>query len=82
MSENIDAIATYTRLRTGSWGVRVPEAVLRLEPGDTQRVQVHKRSGRQKTETVTCFWVGEDFERRTRVALCEIVPRERTASPE
>ena len=80
MSENIDAIATYTKLRTGSWGVRVPEAVQRLEPGDTKRVQVHKRNGRQNTETVSCFWVGDDFERRTRIALCEIVSRD-TASP-
>ena len=80
MSEDIDAIATYTRLRTGSWGVRVPEAVQRLEPGETTRVQVHKRNGRQNAETVTCFWVGEDLERRSRIALCEIVPRD-TALP-
>ena len=80
MNENFDAIATYTRLRTGSWGVRVPEAVQRLEPGDTGCVQVHKRNGRQNIETVSCFWVGEDFERRTRIALCKIVPRD-TASP-
>ena len=80
MTEKMDSIATYTKLKTGYWGVRVPEAVLRLEPGETQRVQVHKRNGRQNTETVSCFWVGEDFERRSRIALCEIVPRD-TASP-
>ena len=76
MTEKMDSIATYTRLRTGSWGVRVPEAVERLELGDTKRLQVHKKNGRQNSETVCCFWTGEDFERRIRIALCEIVPRQ------
>ena len=67
-------IATYTKLRTGAWGVRVPEAVLRLEPGETKRVAVHKLSGAVKSEMVHCFWTGEDLHRQTRIALCEIVP--------
>ena len=79
MSEKTDSIATYTRLRTGSWGVRVPEAVHRLEPGETKHLEVHKLNGQVKSEQVRCFWAGEDLERRIRVALCELVPRGTTS---
>ena len=81
MSQEMNAIATYTRLRTGAWGVRVPEAVERLEPGATRRLEVHKRSGAVKSERVRCFWSGEELRDGTRVALCEIVPGA-GASPE
>ena len=68
--------ATYTKLRSGSWGVRVPEAVRRLEPGDTTRLTVRKLNGQVKYEIVRCFWAGEDPARKTHVALCEIVSGE------
>ena len=68
--------ATYTKLRSGSWGVRVPETVHRLEPGNTTRLSVHKLNGQVKSETVRCFWAGEDPARKTHVALCEIVSGE------
>ena len=64
---------TYTRLRSGAWGVRVPEAVHPLLPGQTARVAVHRRSGEISSETVRCFWCGLSFRTRQVVALCEIV---------
>ena len=70
--------ATYTKLRTGAWGVRVPEAVHRLEPGEKKRVEVHKRSGVVKSEIVRCFWAGEELRHGRRVALCDIVADENT----
>jgi hypothetical protein len=46
--------ATYTKLRDGSWGVRVVGTVA---PGAT--VQVTKKSGESKTETVgKVIWTG------------------------
>ena len=72
--------ATYTRLRSGEWGVRVPEAVDRLEPGATTCVVVHKRSGEAQAETVRCFWSGEAPNDGTRVALCDIVRRDGASS--
>ena len=81
MSQELNTFATYTKLRTGAWGVRVPEAVETLEPGETRRLEVHKRSGMVKSERVRCFWSGEELRNGSRVALCEIVPAA-DASPE
>ena len=75
-TDTTNPTATYTKLRTGAWGVRVPEAVHRIEPGETKRVAVHKRSGEVKPETVRCFWAGEEPRYGRRVALCDIVAHE------
>ena len=66
-------VPTYIRLRSGEWGVRVPEQAFRLALGETARLQVHRRSGEVRNETVRCFWL--DVEPRTgeAVALCELV---------
>jgi len=40
--------ATYTKLRTGAWGVRVPSG--RVQPGDT--VTVTTRAGERKIEEI------------------------------
>ena len=77
-TDTTNPTASYTRLRTGAWGVRVPEAVHRLEPGETRSVDVHKRSGQVKSETVRCFWAGEEPRHGRRVALCDIVADENT----
>ena len=80
MTEIVNTKATYTRLRSGSWGVRVPEAAARLRPGETTTIEVHKLNGQINSETVRCFWAGDDLTRETRIALCELVPK-RSASP-
>ena len=80
MNETIKTTATYTRLRNGSWGVRVPEAAARLGPGQARTIEVHKLNGQVKTETVRCFWTGDDLNQETRIALCEIVPRHLAAT--
>ena len=66
--------ATYTRLRSGAWGVRVPEAVHPFAPGERARVAVYRRSGEVNSETVRCFWRGVSSGTDEVVALCEIVP--------
>ena len=70
---------TYTRLRSGAWGVRVPEAVHTLAPGERARVAVHRRSGVVSSETVRCFWRGVSSGTDEVVALCEIVPTDADA---
>ena len=65
--------ATYTRLRTGAWGVRVPQAVRTLSRGQIARVAVFRRSGEERLETVRCFWTGAQPSDGRRIALCEIV---------
>ena len=70
---------TYTRLRSGVWGVRVPEAVHPLAPGERARVAVHRRSGVVSSETVRCFWRGVSSGTDEVVALCEIVPTDADA---
>ena len=66
--------ATYTRFRTGAWGVRVPDTVQPLSRGQTARVAVVKRSGEERREIVRCFWSGAPPSDGRRIALCEIVP--------
>ena len=64
--------ATYTKLRTGDWGIRVQERA--VAAGDV--VTVHKRDGSTQQETVTnVLWQGVQG-----VVLCAIVPRERPAN--
>lgn len=54
--------ATYTKLRDGSWGIRVDSPVA---PGTT--ITVTKKSGETKTETVShVLWSGQG------VTLCSI----------
>lgn len=58
--------ATYTKLKNGDWGVRVPTESVR--DGDT--VTVVKKSGDTKTETIArVLWRGNG------VALCAVAPR-------
>ena len=74
-----DATPTYTRLRSGAWGVRVPEAVRPLARGETARVTVRRRSGETGSETVRCFWRGTSPGTGEPVALCEILPPDAAA---
>lgn len=54
--------ATYTKLKTGAWGVRVPGAA---RAGQT--VTVTKRDGSRRTETVSrVLWAGDG------VSICAI----------
>jgi hypothetical protein len=53
---------SYTKLRNGDWGLRAPEATR-----DGEILNVTKKSGERKTETVgTVIWRGNG------VALCTI----------
>ena len=65
---------TYTKLRSGAWGVRVPEAFLPLELGETARLDIRRRSGETDSETVRCIWRGTSWRAGEDVALCEILP--------
>lgn len=54
--------ATYTKLKSGAWGIRVAGAA---KKGD--RIAVTKKSGERKVETVTAVvWAGDG------VTLCAI----------
>lgn len=60
--------ATYTKLRDGSWGVRVQGPV---KAGET--ITVTKKGGETKRETVAAvLWTGDG------VSLCSVTP---TAKP-
>ncbi|MGH8519867.1 MAG: hypothetical protein ACREU9_00175 [Gammaproteobacteria bacterium] len=56
--------ATYTKLRTGAWGVRVNG-----NPKKGDRIAVTKKSGETKTETIgNIIWSGDG------ITLCAIEP--------
>ena len=57
-------MATYTKLRDGSWGVRLDTE---RSKGDTDTVTVTKRSGETKTERITVLWSGKG------ISLCKII---------
>lgn len=61
--------ASYTKLRDGSWGIRVDGAVT-----NGQSVTVHTKAGATKTETVRAvLWSGNG------VSICAIQQSERPA---
>lgn len=62
---------TYTKLRTGDWGVRI-EGSGAPRPGS--RVTVTKRSGERKLETVDRVLYSQDG----RLHICSIVPAGRS----
>lgn len=66
-SGKVEAVASYTKLDDGSWGVRVPGKV---EPGTT--VTVATKGGARKTETVTAV-MRVDGEQ----TICAVAPREK-----
>ena len=58
-------MATYTKLRSGYWGIRVSGSAA---PGD--RVTVRTKAGREQRETVSrVLWSGDG------VSICEIATR-------
>lgn len=60
--------ATYTKLKSGAWGVRVKGA----RPQENHQVTVKKKSGDTKRETIdTVLWSSEDGQ----VHLCAIRAR-------
>jgi len=63
--------ATYTQLRDGSWGIRVPGTV-----NAGQSITVRKKDGSTKTETVKAIlWSGRDSRSGETVSLCSIQPK-------
>lgn len=61
--------ATYTKLRDGSWGVRLEGGP--LPAGST--VTVTKRDGGQKQETIKAVvWSGKDKHTGAEVSVCSI----------
>ena len=69
-------VPTYMKLRSGAWGVRVPDRAYRFALGETARLEVHRRSGAVRTETVRCFWLDVEPGTGEAVALCELVRSE------
>ena len=64
-------MASYTKLRSGEWGVRVHGEV---KPGD--RLVVTTNSLKARTEEIDkVIWRGDD------VAVCSLVPRPRRKRP-
>lgn len=62
------AIASYTRLNNGNWGVRVKGEV---SPGD--RLSVYTRGGRAKPEVVDkIIWRGTD------ISLCSLIQKKKS----
>lgn len=59
--------ATFTKLRSGEWGLRVP---LAMRPAEGLAVSVAKKSGATSTETIgRVLWTGNG------IALCTIATR-------
>ena len=62
------ATATYTKLRSGEWGIRL---IGRATEG--QMVSVAKKSGETKSETIArVVWTGRDSRSGESVSLCAI----------
>jgi hypothetical protein len=60
--------ATYTHLRDGSWGIRVPGTAR-----ENQSITVAKKSGDKKTEIVAkVLWTGRDSKTSQTISLCAI----------
>ena len=60
--------ATYTHLRDGSWGIRVPGTAR-----ENQSIVVAKKSGDTKTEVVArVLWTGRDSKTSQTISLCAI----------
>lgn len=71
MATVTNVIATYTKLRSGAWGIRVPG---RAYVGQTYTVQ--KRNGARVIETVRAVvWRGNG------ISLCSITPTAATPRP-
>jgi hypothetical protein len=69
-------MASYTKLRDGSWGVRTEGRVV-----EGLVVTVTKRDGSVKTETIgRVLWTGADQTTGRTVSLCSIVPYDRPPS--
>ena len=65
-------MATYTKLKDGSWGVR---AAGKLAAGAT--ITVTKKDGSTKTETVkSVLWTGPDSKTRETISLCSIAQQQ------
>ena len=59
--------ASYTKLKDGSWGVRVPGKAT-----DGQQITVRKKDGSTKPETIkTVLWTGKDRD-GAEVSLCSL----------
>jgi len=62
---------SYTKLKNGSWGVRVAGLIQ-----ERQQIQVQTKTGAVKTETVTkVLWTGPDIHTGKTISLCSIAPR-------
>lgn len=72
--------ATFTKLKSGNWGIRVPLTNgTELAAGDT--VRVVKKSGEGKDVVVDrVLWKGTDKRSGNPVALCAIVDDRRNGS--
>ena len=70
-------MASYTKLKDGSWGIRVVGA----KPKKGQVVPVKKKSGENNNEIVAAvLWSGPDRSSGEQVSLCKIEPKSRSSS--
>lgn len=70
-------MATYTKLKDGSWGVR---AQGKVTVGAS--VTVTKKDGSTKVETVKAvLWTGPDSKTQQTISLCAITQRENAHQP-
>lgn len=65
------ATATYTKLKDGSWGVRMPGAAPK---GHRAAISVTKKGGETKVEQIEVIWSGDG------VCLCRILVSSRPSS--
>ena len=69
--------ATYTKLRDGSWGIRV----LGKKPKSGNSITVRKKSGATKRETVSrVMWSGKDRTTGRPVHLCCVAQQRQSRS--
>lgn len=77
MSTKIIKAATYTKLRSGDWGIRV----VGDKPSVGMTISVKKRSGDAKSETVDkVIWSGTDDKTGAKIHLCAIAKKAAQAS--
>ena len=72
--------ATYTKMRDGTWGVKVSAKYIEVPVGLKCTMEVVKKSGQSVDEQIQVIWIGKDNYSSGMVALCKIIGRQQKAS--
>ena len=72
--------ATYTKMRDGTWGVKVSAKYIEVPVGLKCTMEVVKKSGQSVDEQIQVIWIGKDNYSSGMVALCKIIGRTQQVS--